>query len=194
MGRFLRSPRPRRPRTVRARALIPALCVSLAVAGSFVAAAAAGTPAHGALTASGAFHGTWHQSSVRGQCTISKASHKFGVSINLYYGVTTDSATGKPVGAYPALSVTQLKPSGSTHNVNLKSTKNFELELTGGPSGSSWQSGWGSGSGSPPYHHLGSGTVSFGHSGKTGTVSTTLVHYVGSQHGNVHIKASWNCT
>lgn len=182
----------------RARGVLPALCVSLAlaVAGPFVASTAAATlPAHGTLTASGAFHGTWHQSSVNGQCVIEKAADGFGVRVFLSYGVTTSSVTGKPVAANPSLSVVQIRPSGSTHNVNLKTTKNFNLELTGGASASTWQSGWGNnGFANAPYHHLGSGTVSLSNGGKTGTVSTTLVHYAGSQHANVHVTASWNCT
>jgi len=162
--------------------VLPASCVSVAVAaGPLVATTAAATPAHGALTASGAFHGTWHQHSVRGQCTIEKASHEFGVSINLYYGVSTDSATGKPVGGYPALSVTQLN-SGSTHNVNLEAAKNFNLELTD-PSGSAWQSGWGSHSGSPPPSH-GSTTSA----ASTPTCTSTPAGTVASVAGVVIVK------
>ena len=60
----------------RASVLLLALCVSVAlvVAAPFAAAAATGTPAHGTLTASGALHGTWHQSSVNGQCAIYKGA------------------------------------------------------------------------------------------------------------------------
>jgi hypothetical protein len=176
------------------RTVVPASCalIALALAGGFSASTAAATPARGSLTASGAFHGTWHQSSVYGQCKITPASGGYGASANLYYGVTTDSQSGQSVGGYPALIVTQLKPSGGTRAVNLATTENFEIELTG-PSGSSWLSGWGSHSGSPPYSHLGSGTVSIADGFKSGTISTTLVHYTGSQHAKVHITASWNC-
>jgi hypothetical protein len=174
----------------RRRVLLATSSVALAVAGPFVAStAAASLPARGTLTASGAFHGTWHQSSVNGQCLIEKPA----VRVFLYFGVTTSSVTGKPIGANPSLSVVTIKPSGSAHNVNLKKTKNFELDLTGGPSDLSWIAGWISHSGSPPYHHLGSGTVSVSNGGKKGTVNATLIYYV-THAANVHIKASWNCT
>jgi hypothetical protein len=175
--------------------LLPALCasVALAAASPFVAAAATGTPAHGTLTASGAVHGTWHQHSVNGQCVIYKgaaAGRGFVLNDSLAYGVTTSHATGKPIGYFPTLTVAQYKHSGSTDNVNLKTTKNFTVDFTGGPNNSTWTSGWSSLTGRPPNHHFGSGTLSISTNGKTGTVSTTMV-YNGS---HVHIKASWNCT
>ena len=182
----------------RARVVLPALCVSvaLAAAGPFVAAAATGTPAHGTLTASGALHGTWHQHSVNGQCVIYKgaaAPRDFKLVVSLNYGVATSNATGKPIGANPFLNVAEAELSGSTHNVNLKKTKNFDLSVTGGPSNLSWISGWISRSGRPPYQHLGSGTLSMSKNGETGTVSATMV-YSYTHTANVHIKASWNCT
>jgi hypothetical protein len=181
----------------RTRVVLPALCVSIALvaAGPLVAVAATGTPAHGTLTASGAVHGTWHQSSVNGQCVIYKgadAPRGFSVVAELYYGVGTSNTTGKPIAADPLLSIGVLKPSGSTHKVNLSKTKSFQLSLTAGPSNLEWISGWQSHTGNPPYHHLGSGTISMSNNGETGTVSTTMVYYV-THAANVHIKASWNC-
>jgi hypothetical protein len=179
----------------RARVVLLALCVSVAfgVAGPFAAAAATGTPAHGTLTASGALRGTWHQHSVSGQCEIYKgaaAGRGFVLDESLSYGVATSHETGKPIGAFPTLTVAQYKHASSIHSVNLKTTKNFTVDFTGGPNNSTWTSGWSSLTGRPPSHHFGSGTLSMSTNGKTGTISSTMV-YNGS---DVHIKASWNCT
>lgn len=188
----LRGPFMPRLSTTMARTIALLGCVLGSLLGTLTAGA---SPTIGKITLSGAAHGTDVMSNPKLQCVTQPIGGGGGVSLYLYFSITKNPATGAPFAGDPEISITQLTKGASTQSVNFASTKDYILGVTPSTTIGEWISGWGSQSGVPPYHHLGSGTLSMSSNGKSGKLTTTMIGYSGSAKtmGGLNVTATWNC-
>ena len=180
----------RRPSRRRRAVAVSAAAFGATLIGALAAQAVTG---FGTITLSGAVHGTHVMTNRKLQC-IDQTSG--GIHLYLYGSLGKNPATGAPSSGPPVVNIDQLASGVSTKSVDLATSQDYLAQLTvqGSAGQTVWISGWGSHSGVPPYHHLGSGALSMSANGKSGSLTTTMVKLSGpGASGSATVKATWNC-